>query len=185
MIIFYKFMWANAIFAVFISACSTQAVQAEAPQADKQPTVDYHSVLGRSLSDKDIGNFIASNDCSVAGPFQSCKGAGLAFWIDAEQIVNRVYLYAGDATSGFNRYKGALPFGLSFYDPMWLVEEKLENLNEDDTVLVTWSNSVPQEVSSPDHMHYWAIYKQLGMTVIYDSPGADDDAYIYAILVNN
>ena len=43
---------------------------------------------------------------------------------------------------------------------------------------------VPDEASSPDHIHYWAVYKQLGMTVIYNSPGADEDAYIYAILLS-
>jgi hypothetical protein len=32
---------------------------------------------------------------------------------------------------------------------------------------------------------YWAVYKRCGMVVIYNSPFADVDAYIYAILVNS
>jgi hypothetical protein len=38
--------------------------------------------------------------------------------------------------------------------------------------------SLPDEAGSPDHMHYWAMYKRLGMMVMYNSPGADEDAYI-------
>jgi hypothetical protein len=43
---------------------------------------------------------------------------------------------------------------------------------------------LPDEGSSPDHFHYWAVYKHLGMTIIYNSPFVDEDATIYAILVS-
>ena len=108
----------------------------------------------------------------------------MAFWIDPNQIVDTVYLYSRNA-EGFRKFKGKLPFGLTFYDPMWQVEQKLSNLNEDDTSQATlWNAGLPDEASSPDHIHYWAVYKQLSMTVIYNSPGADEDAYIYAILLS-
>ena len=42
---------------------------------------------------------------------------------------------------------------------------------------------LPDESGTPDHMHYWAVYKELGMTVMYNTPGEDEDAYIYAIAV--
>jgi len=106
----------------------------------------------------------------------------MAFWINPNQIVDTVYLYSRNA-EGFRKFKGKLPFGLTFYDPMWQVEQKLSNRNEDDQATF-WNAGLPGEDSSPDHIHYWAVYKELGMTVIYNSPGADEDAYIYAILLS-
>jgi hypothetical protein len=64
---------------------------------------------------------------------------------------------------------------------MWRVEEKLMDL---DSANIEYQAGLPEEEGSPDHMHYWAVYKRLGMTVIYNSPGKDEDAYIYAILMN-
>jgi len=69
------------------------------------------------------------------------------------------------------------------YDPMWQVQQRLSNLNDEDQA-TAWTTGLPDEASSPDHIHYWAVYKELGMTVIYNSPGADEDAYIYAILLS-
>jgi hypothetical protein len=168
-----------AAISVFAVACNLQAVQAE-PEEVAVPVAAYQTVLGKSLNDKDVADFIANNNCSSASQFQLCKDAGMALWINASQIVQMVYLYAG-ISDGFKRYRGKLPFGLSFYDPMWKVEEKLREPNADDTLQRA---GLPDEMGSPDHIHYWAIYNRLNMTVIYNSPGADEDAYIYAILVN-
>ena len=168
-----------AAISVFAAACDLQAVQAE-PEEGTVPVATYQTVLGKSLNDKDVADFIANNNCSSASQFQLCKDVGMALWINASQIVRMAYLYAGNV-DGFSRYRGKLPFGLSFYDPMWKVEEKLRDLNADDTLQRA---GLPDEIGSPDHIHYWAIYNRLNMTVIYNSPGADEDAYIYAILVN-
>lgn len=170
-----------AIITLFINACGTWAVQTQ-PEAQATPKVMlYQALLGKSVKDTEVADFIVSNNCSSTGPFQVCKDVGLALWADARQVVKTVYLYAGNA-GGFKRYRGELPFGLSFYDPMWRVEEKLKDLDSDDTLQQA---GLPNEGSSPDHIHYWAVYQQLGMTVIYNSPAADEDAYIYAILVSN
>jgi len=80
--------------------------------------------------------------------------------------------------------KGKLPYGLSFYDPMWWVEEKLRNLSDDDELPRTRGDGISYEGSSPNHLHYWTVYKRLGMTVIYDEPFPDEDVYIYAILIS-
>ncbi len=165
---------------LFLTACSTWTVQAQ-PEAQATPKVVlYQTLLGKSVSDKRVVNFIVSNNCSSTSQFQLCKDVGMALWTDASQIVKTVYLYSGNM-DGFSRYRGKLPFGLSFYDPMWKVEEKLRDLNADDTLQRA---GLPDEIGSPDHIHYWAIYNRLNMTVMYNSPGADEDAYIYAILVN-
>jgi hypothetical protein len=166
-----------AAIALFITACSAQVIQA---QPEEKGAV-YQVILGRSLNDKDVTDFIASNNCSPVGEYQLCNDAGIAFWGDSNQLVKIVYLYSGTA-DGFRRYRGDLPFGLSFYDPMWRVEEKLRDLDSDDALQQA---GLPEEGSSPDHFHYWAVYKRLGMTVIYNSPAADQDAYIYAILLSN
>jgi hypothetical protein len=168
-----------AAISVFAVACDPQAVQAE-PEESTLPVATYQTVLGKSLNDKDVADFIANNNCSNASQFQLCQDVGMALWADLDQIVKMVYLYSGNA-DGFKRYRGELPFGLTFYDPMWRVEEKLGNQNVDDSFQQA---GLPDEASSPDHMHYWAVYKQLGMTVIYNSPAADQDAYIYAVLVS-
>ena len=104
------------LLAVSLNACSTQIVQTQL----EEKSAIYQTVLGKSLNDKEVVNFIAINNCSLAAEYQLCKDAGIAFWGDSNWIVKMVYLYSGN-TDGFRRYRGELPFGLSFYDPMWRV----------------------------------------------------------------
>jgi hypothetical protein len=176
----YKSFCILAAMTLFITACSIQTVQAQPEEQNTSKAVTYKAVLGESLTDKNVLNFIVNNNCSSANQFQLCQDVGMALWADSDQIVKMVYLYSGN-TDGFKRYRGELPFGLTFYDPMWRVEEKLRNQNADDSLEQT---GLPDEASSPDHMHYWTVYKRLGMTVIYNSSAADEDAYIYAILIS-
>ena len=171
-----------AVLSLLLMACSPQRIQVE-PKANSVPeATGYQTVLGESMNDQDVVDFMALNNCSSAAQFQVCNDAGMAFWIDPNQIVDTVYLYSRNAEC-FRKFRGKLPFGLTFYDPMWQVEQKLRDLNEDDQA-TAWNAGLPDEASSPDHIHYWAFYKELGMTVIYNSPGADEDAYIYAILLS-
>ena len=162
---------------LFTAACSptsTSTVKAE-PAA-------YQEVLGRSATEDRVLDFLAGNDCVAAMQFQVCQSAGMALWLDSGQIVKTVWLYANNA-EGFNRYRGKLPFGLTFYDPMWLVEEKLSAVEVDESSQVAYESGLPDEGSSPDHLHYWAVYEHLGLIIIYDFPYADEDAYIYAVVV--
>jgi hypothetical protein len=145
-----------------------------------QKEISYKVVLGKSMTDKAVMDFLVDHHCFPADRLQLCEELGMALWADSDQVVKAVYLYAGGA-KGFRRYRGELPFDLTFYDPMWRVQEKLRKLNTDDS---SYDVSLPDEAGSPDHIHYWAIYRRLGMTIIYDSPSADQDAYIYAILMN-
>lgn len=170
-----------SLIAFSITACSPQAVRTQPEEPANPKGASYQAVLGKSLDDTEVADFIASHNCSPVDPFTLCKQAGMAFWADSGQFVKVVYLYSGNA-AGFGRYRGDLPFGLSFYDPMWRVEEKLRNPNSENALL---QNGLPEEAGSPDHIHYWAMYRRLDMTVIYNSPAADEDAYIYAILLND
>ena len=167
-----------AVIPFWFSACRGQATQ-EAP-ANNDAAIIYQVVLGKSMQNKDVTDFIARNSSIPAGQFQLCEEIGMALWTDADQIVKTVHLYSGNI-DGIRRYRGKLPFGLSFYDPMWRVQEKLMDL---DSANPLHQAGLPEEAGSPDHMHYWAVYKRLGMTVIYNSPGKDEDAYIYAILMS-
>lgn len=164
-----------AALSLLISTCSAQSTQAE-PERHTRPNAPYELLLGKSLTDQEVTEFIASNNCSSAGQFQLCKNVGMALFVNLEQIVETIYLYLNNA-EGFTPYQGELPFGLKFYDTLGAVEYKLQRLAGENA-------EIPEEGASPDHMHYWVDYKQYGMTVIYNCSFADEDATIYAILVS-
>jgi hypothetical protein len=178
---FYAALRLFAAIPLLITGCKTQILPAQTEERSAQKSASYEAILGKPISDHAVIDFIVHNNCSTADQFQLCKEAGMALWVDTNQIVTMVYLYAGGA-DGFKRYRGDLPFGLSFYDPMWRVQEKIRNSNAGNNS--SQQTGLPDEASSPDHLHYWAIYRGLGMTIIYNSPSADEDAYIYAILVS-
>lgn len=161
---------------VFLSGCAARNVQAESSSTNNAATVQYQIVLGKSFNDPEVTSFFTSNNCSVVAQFEICKEAGMSFWMDSNQTIGYVYLYSGNE-DGVRRYRGKLPYGLSFYDPMWLVEQKLKKLDANRTGL-------PDEADSPDHIHYRASYKSMNLDIIYDTPIADPDAYIYAISVS-
>ena len=170
-----------AAIAFLAVACAPQVVDiARAAPAE----VGYQATLGKSLSDKNVAAFIASNNCAPSGPFQLCQGAGVALWTDADQVVKTAYLYVREA-DGFLSYKGALPVGLARNDTMADVEEQLGQPKVEHAPQAGWQLGLPDEGGSPDHIHYWATYKRFGLTVIYNSPSANDkNATIHAILVN-
>jgi len=75
-----------------------------------------------------------------------------------------------------------LPYGLTAQDTMATVEQKLGEPRVIYAPQAGWVPGLPDEGSSPDHMHYWAIYKRFGLTIIYNSPSPDDkSATIHAI----
>lgn len=169
-----------ALFPMLVSGCAIQAAQAQPVEVNTAVPISYQIVLGKSLHDQEVINFLVSNHCSAAAQFELCQEAGMSLWMDGTNLIRTVYLYSGDA-NGVQRYRGKLPYALTFYDPMWLVQEKLSALDKEG---LSKKAGLPDETNVPDHIHYWAAYKQLGLVVIYDSPVADPDAYIYAVMVN-
>ena len=174
---FFKILNVLALMTLFMTACVSQSVQAEPAKADTTVTANYQAVLGKSLHDKGVAEFIVRNNCVRATQFQVCKEAGIAFWLDTDQIVNTVHLYLNHV-DGFAAYKGELPFGLKFYDIMEGVEYKLRKQG-------VGNAGLPEEAATPDHLYYWAMYKQVGVTIIYNAPFPDEEATIHAILVSN
>jgi len=173
-----------AAIALFATAYGALVVQAHPAEKVVSKAVTYQGVLGKSLNDQEVADFIASNKCSSAGSFQLCKNIGMALWLDSDQTVKSVYLYPA-STNGFTAYKGALPLGLAANDTMASIEQKFGQPKVDHAPQAGWEPGLPDEGRSPDYIHYWAIYKRFGVTVIYDSPSsADKNATIYTILVN-
>jgi hypothetical protein len=159
----------------FSSACGPWVVHTQ-PRQQIAPKAVYESILGRPVTDEAVADFVASNHCSSANAFLLCQAAGMALWVDSNQVVEIVYLYL-NRVDGFTPYNGELPYGLKYYDIMGAVEYKLKKHG-------LGNHGLPDEGGTPDHLHYWATYHQAGMTIIYNSPSAEDeDATIYAILV--
>lgn len=159
------------------TACNAERIQVGSEKAENATTANYLIVLGRPVADQQVTDFIASNNCSAVSQIQMCKDKGMALWIDSSQTVQTVYLYLNNADD-FSPYKGKLPFGLKFYDTMGAVEYKLKRQG-------VGSAGLPDSGGTPDHLHYWANYEQVNMTIVYNSPSPEDeDATIYAILVN-
>ena len=164
---------------IFITACGpgTSVTEEEAaPNRDR-----YRDVLGKSLTDQEVADFINSNQCSSVLPYFLCTEKGMALLIDANQKVEGVFLYVNKSAGfvpfedDFTPYNGELPLGLKFYDTMGAVEYKLRQQG-------IGNHGLPDSGSTPDHMHYVAFYKEAGLTIIYNSP-EDEDALIHAILV--
>ena len=65
------------------------------------------------------------------------------------------------------------------------VEEKFGQPKEVHAPQAGLEPAYPMKATPGIHIHYWAIYKRFGVTVIYNSPAATDkDATIYAILIS-
>jgi hypothetical protein len=166
-----------SVLSLLLASCSLHTIPAQTEEPPARVSVPYEEMLGKSLMDQVVANFLTSNNCSSAAQFQLCNDIGVALSSDPDQIVETVYFYLNNV-EGFAPYKGELPFGLKFYDTMGAVEYKLKRKGIGNTGL-------PDSGETPDHLHYWANYQQAGLTIIYNSPSAEDeDATIYAIHVS-
>ena len=172
-----------AALALFATACGAQVVQAQPAQAAPKAAA-YETVLGKSLHDQAVADFIVSNNCSSTGQLQLCNEAGMALWIGQGQNVEIAYLYP-NKTLEFAAYKGPLPFALSATDTMASVEDKFGQPNVVQAPQAGWELGLPDESGTAGHTQYWAVYKRFGLTIIYNSPSAmDKGATIHAILVS-
>ena len=160
---------------LFVSSCSSGEIGPRAETPSAPTTVTYETLLGKSLRDRVVTDFLAGHSCSSADQYLLCKTAGMALWMDSDQVVEIVYLYLNNA-DGFAPYKGELPFGLKFYDTMGSVEYKLKQQG-------LGNGGRPDFSETPDHIHYRATYEQAGLSILYNAPVADEDASIYAILL--
>ena len=78
-----------------------------------------------------------------------------------------------------------LPYGLNQQDTMASIEQKLGQPRVVYAPEAGWEPGLPDEGSSPDHQRYWAIYRRFGLTVVYNTPSAEDkSATVYAIYLH-
>lgn len=180
----FKILSILAVLVIFATACSAQVVQAQPAEKVAPEAAGYEAVLGKSLNDQDVVDFIASNRCSSTGQFHMCSAAGMALWTSQDQKVETVYLYP-NRSDDFQAYKGTLPFGLSANDTLANVEDKFVQPKVAQAPQAGWAPGLPDASGTPDHVHYWAMYQRFGVTIIYNSPSATDkSATIYAVLVS-
>ena len=165
-----------AALAILLCGCASQPGPVAEKEAARQPEIADQVMVGKSVTDPSMADFLASQRCSNADQFWICKEVGMAFWLDGNQTVETVYLYVNNA-DGFEPYPGTLPFGLKFYDTMGAVEYKLQRQG-------VGKDGRPDTGVTPDHMYYRAIYKEASMTIIYNAPAPDEDATIRAILIS-
>jgi hypothetical protein len=180
----FQILIALAAITLFAATFGALAVRAQPAERAAPKAASYEAVLGKSLADRDVADFLASNRCSSTDRFQLCNAAGMALLIGESQKVETVYLYPG-TIPGFAAYKGTLPLGLAADDTMASIQEKFGQPKVQHVPQAGWEPGLPDESGTPDHIHYWAIYKRFGVTVVYNSPsGADQGATIYAVLVS-
>ena len=173
-----------AVIVLFATAYGAVVVQAQSAQKAAPEDVAYAVVLGKSLNDQDVVDFITRNRCSSTGQFHICNAAGIALVTGQGQKVETVYLYP-KKIDDFEAYKGELPLGLSADDTMASVQAKFGQPKVQQAPQAGWDSGLPDESGTPDHTHYWAIYKHFGVTIVYNTPSATDQgATIYAILVS-
>lgn len=170
------------VFILGTTSCSVGFFRTEPREQTAVKVPLYELLLGRSLTDKVVADFIASNHCSVTMPYIFCKEAGMDLLVDSNQIVGSVFLYLNKASGfvpnegDFTPYKGELPFGLKFYDTLEAVEHKLKQQG-------VGNEGLPDSGTIPDRMRYIATYNEAGITIIYNSD-RDEDPTIHAIVVS-
>lgn len=113
------------LIALFSTACGAPATQPESTKENEATADFYEVVLGKSVSTIQVANFLTSNNCRDARPFQICEEIGIALWVNPRQVIETVYLYVNNS-AGFEPYKGKFPFGLKFYDTLGAAEYKLK-----------------------------------------------------------
>jgi hypothetical protein len=101
----------------------------------------------------------------------------MALGVNSNQVVETVFLNL-ENTDGFSAYQGELPFGLKINDSRETVEAKFKEQRV--------GTGVANEEGLFDRTHCWATYYAAGMTIIYNSPSADDKGTtMHAIIVEN
>jgi len=155
----------------FLTSCIAQSVRAASKPAP------YEALLDQALTDQDVIHFIAANHCSSVERLRLCKEIGLVLGVHSNGVVETLFLYL-ENTDGFTAYQGELPFRLKINDSREAVEAKLKEQRV--------GTGMANEEGVFDRTHCWATYYAAGLTIIYNSPSANDkNATMHAIIVEN
>ena len=172
-----KFISVLGVIALLCIVYKVQTTQTAVPIA-------YQVVLQNLLNDRPAVDFITSHNCSTSGNFQLCPSDGVALQVNSHKIIEQVYLYV-DGTGGFAVFSGELPYNIAIEDTMGEVEQKLGYPIVPQMPQLGWSPRLPDAGGTPDHIHYWAVYKQFDLTIVYNSPSPEDkNAGIHMIVIH-
>ena len=175
----FKTLTVIAFIMLVATACSAQAVMAK-PVEKPATASSFGDLLGRSVSEKPVADFIARNYCSTSIEYQVCGSTGIALAMDADQKVKTVFLFPG-RINGFAAYHGELPSGLHWEDSKAIVEQKL---GANPNAVFLQEAGLPYESGTPDNIRLWVSYQKPGITVVYNTLSTDNKvATIHAILV--
>lgn len=162
------------------TACSGQVVEAKSVEQPASIAPNYQSLVGKSLGSKNVVDFIADNGCTSANQYQLCGSTGIALGMDRDQTVKTVFIFPSGA-NGFAAFYGELPLNLTWKDNMAAAKQKI-GASADATFLE--EAGLPNESGTPDNIRLWVAYKELGVTLVYNTLSADDNsATIHAILI--
>jgi len=171
-----KFFIVLSVIVLLSAVYKVQTTQASVP-------VDYQLALYASLDDQSATGYFVAHNCSVTGDFRLCPESGLAFQVDDVGLIRQVYFYI-QQDNGFSPFSGKLPFDIEVSDTMADVQHKLGHPMVPQMPMLGWELGLPSHGGTPDHIHYWAVYEQYNLTIVYNTPLADDlNASIYIILI--
>ena len=168
------------VIVLFAIAFGTLVVQAEHLERPASLVPNYHRMVGQSLADKAVADFIAANHCTSANQYQLCEATGIALAMNGDRTIKTLVLFPG-RTNGFAAFRGELPLNLRWNDSLASVNRKL-GVSPDETFLQ--EAGLPNESGIPENIRLWAVYEEAGVTVIYNTLSADSQsASIHAILI--
>jgi hypothetical protein len=171
----YRYACLLAAMVFFITACNARSIQRERAGEDVSKSLISDMYMGKSLTENAIADFLVVHQCHRLNQFQICEEMGMALETSADQVIETVFIYLKNI-DGFSAYTGELPFGLESSDTRETVESKFRQQRV--------GTGTPNERGLLDRTHSWATYYSAGMTIIYESPSADDrSAKMHAILV--
>jgi hypothetical protein len=173
----FKFLSVLFVVTVLVAAYRVQTTQASI-------AVDYQVALYHSLDDHSAASYFVAHNCTATGDFRACPESGVAFQVDERGLIRQVYFYVQQG-DGFSPFSGELPFGIDASDTMADVQRKLGHPKVPQIPMLGWEPELPSYGGSPDHIHYWAVYEQYSLTVVYNTPLANDlNASIQLILIS-
>jgi hypothetical protein len=158
-IVIYVNLLIFVIAGLFLSACgsSTSDSSSISGERNNQQGSTYETLLGKTLDDNVVSDFILQNNCQLSGFHYICKSIGVELSLDSGQRVVTVFMYA-QGVDGFDEYTGDLPYGLTWNSTRSDVQGQLGSPNAQGTETYT----------------SWDAYQDRGVYVDYDSPSAED-----------
>jgi hypothetical protein len=150
---------------------TTEPVAPDPVATDPTETVDANAplaLLGLTLSDQAVVDFILGNNCVLVGMHYMCRSVGVELSLTTSQKVVTVFLFA-EGAEGYKKFKGKLPFGLSWAHTRAQIEANL---------------GAPTASGGGGSMNYWVSYQPRKLGITYKTLSTTDmDATMHNLQV--